>query len=209
MILSLFTCLVALFFAALVSAEQHTISFVNRCGYGTPALVLDGKNISTGQSYTSNGPFSGIAYLQTGPCLANGENCALLEMTLINPTVAGGGSSTDISLIAPHKYNVETSFAYYGGCNGQGTTCSSANCNTAFFNPNDNQVQVACQANNVNLVITFCGNASDFVTSSGSLASSPSSGSGSGPEPTSACLWHADIQWHRKLLERRRLSYQF
>ncbi|KAF8419260.1 hypothetical protein L210DRAFT_3426224, partial [Boletus edulis BED1] len=72
-----------------------------RCGYGTPTLMYNGKNVLTGDTYTSNGPFSGIAYLQTGGCNLNGENCTLLETTLINPTCAGCGSSTDISLIPP------------------------------------------------------------------------------------------------------------
>lgn len=34
-------------------------------------------------------------------CGYNGENCLLVEMTLGNPTVPGGGSSTDISAISP------------------------------------------------------------------------------------------------------------
>jgi hypothetical protein len=87
----------------------------------------------------------------------NGEGCTLVEMTLNNPTCAGCGSSTDISLIPPHAYVVPVSFSYSGGCNGQGAACASANCNTAFFVPDDNQVQVECQDNNVNLLITFCG----------------------------------------------------
>ena len=36
-------------------------------------------------------------------------------------------------------------------------TGADADCDTAFFNSNDNQVQRACQADNVNLLITFCG----------------------------------------------------
>lgn len=53
---------------------------------------------------------------------------------------------------------------YYNGCDGTGATCkynlqivalcssfqgASGTCDTAFFNPNDNQVQVACQTDNV------------------------------------------------------------
>ncbi|KAI9461127.1 hypothetical protein HD554DRAFT_2028428, partial [Boletus coccyginus] len=115
-----------------------------------PALIYDGQNILTGDAYTSSGPWSGIAYLQTGYCNTNGENCTLLETTLINPTCAGCGSSTDLSLIDPHKYSVKTSFAYYDGCDGQGQTCSDPSCtNAAFFAPNDNFVQVECQTDNV------------------------------------------------------------
>ena len=70
-------------------------------------------------------------------------------MTLVNPTSPGAGSSTDISLIAPHAFNVETSFSYFGGCDGQGATCDSGTCSSAFFQPNDNQVQVQCETNDV------------------------------------------------------------
>ncbi|KAI0675142.1 hypothetical protein C8Q78DRAFT_1066981 [Trametes maxima] len=152
-----------------VRAEQHTIRFENKCGKGTPQLIQGGKVLSTGQDYTSNGPFSaGIAYLQTGGCGFNGENCSLLEMTLVNPTAPGAGSSTDISLINPHAFNVVTSFSYFGGCDGQGATCADNNCKTAFFVPDDNQVQVQCETENVNLLITFCGDA----TSSSALNTS-------------------------------------
>ncbi|KAI0374180.1 hypothetical protein BV20DRAFT_962172 [Pilatotrama ljubarskyi] len=174
--LSFVVSAVALFAGALVRAEQHTIKFDNRCGKGTPQLIQNGKVLSSGEPYTSNGPFfAGIAYLQTGQCLANGENCSLLEMSLINPTVPGGGSSTDISLIAPHAFNVETSFSYFGGCDGQGATCSSGNCKTAFFQPNDNQVQVQCEENDVNLLITFCGDATASTKSSAGSKPAPSS----------------------------------
>ncbi|OBZ68277.1 hypothetical protein A0H81_11970 [Grifola frondosa] len=152
-----------------VSAEQHIIRFQNNCGKGTPQLVQGGQILSTGQDYVSNGPFSGgIAYLQTGECLLNGEECTLLEMTLGNPTVPGGGSSTDISLIPPHAFNVEASFSYFDGCDGSGATCSSSTCPTAFFQSNDNQVQVQCETDNVNLLISFCSDATKAVVSSSS-----------------------------------------
>lgn len=34
----------------------------------------------------------------------NGEGCTLIETTLTNPTSAGSGSSTDISLIPPYVH---------------------------------------------------------------------------------------------------------
>ncbi|KAF9026615.1 hypothetical protein BDZ89DRAFT_1039897 [Hymenopellis radicata] len=78
---------------ALVAGESHTIHFDNS---------QSGAVLSTGGDYTSNGPIIGaIAYLQTGGCGFNGDSCTLVETTLINPTSAGAGSSTDISLIAP------------------------------------------------------------------------------------------------------------
>ncbi|KIJ60144.1 hypothetical protein HYDPIDRAFT_32565 [Hydnomerulius pinastri MD-312] len=179
----LVTFAVPLFTAIRANAESHVIKFVNQCGYGSPALMFDGNNILTGDEYTSSGSFSGIAYLQTGECNTNGENCTLLETTLINPTCAGCGSSTDISLIPPHAYNVETSFAYYNGCDGAGQTCSNSTCaGSAFFVYNDNVVQVECQSENVNLLVAFCGEASQLVPSSGSSSAS----TGAGPTPSAS-----------------------
>jgi len=143
----------------LVRAESHTIRFKNQCGVGTPQLVIGGKVLSNGEDWTSYGPAqSGIAYLQTGPCLLNGEYCALVEFNLNNPACPGCGSSVDISLIEPHGLNVPLAINYFNGCDGQGAICTTSGCNTAFHNPDDNQVQVACQDDNVNLLITFCPN---------------------------------------------------
>ncbi|KAI0645548.1 hypothetical protein C8Q79DRAFT_911084 [Trametes meyenii] len=174
---ALFTVTVVAGAFQVARAEQHTIRFDNKCGKGTPQLIQGGKVLSTGQDYTSNGPFSaGIAYLQTGGCGFNGENCSLLEMTLVNPTAPGAGSSTDISLITPHAFNVETSFSYFGGCDGQGATCADNKCKSAFFIPDDNQVQVQCETENVNLLITFCGDAtsSSALNTSGDQATTSS-----------------------------------
>ena len=85
----------------------------------------------------------------TGNCGFNGENCLLVETTLVNPTCAGCGSSTDLSLIAPHAFSVTTGFGYYNGCDGAGANCDNANCNTAFHKTDDYQVQVQCTASDV------------------------------------------------------------
>ncbi|GJE97614.1 glycopeptide [Phanerochaete sordida] len=149
-------------FAALagMAAEKHTVSFVNKCGHGTPLLKADGKTLSKGKDYTIHGRLiSAIAYLQTGHCGDNGESCTLIETTLKNPTKGepGSGSSTDISLIPPHKFSVTSGFGYIGaGCDHLGADCKSEKCKTAFHYPNDTDVQVACQGANVDLVITFC-----------------------------------------------------
>ncbi|KAK7038532.1 glycopeptide [Favolaschia claudopus] len=139
-------------------AESHTVTFDNRCGRGTPMLISQtGAVLSTGGAYTINGPLRGaIAYLQTGNCGFNGERCTLVETTLVNPSTAGSGSSTDLSLIAPHSFSVTTGFGYVGACAPAGADCNNANCNTAFHVPTDTFVQVACQKDNANLVITFC-----------------------------------------------------
>ncbi|KAF9050545.1 hypothetical protein BJ165DRAFT_1414229 [Panaeolus papilionaceus] len=141
-----------------VSAESHTVHFSNKCGFGTPTLIHNGGVLSTGGDFTSNGPLDGaIAYLQTGSCGFNGEGCTLVELTLTNPNNGpGSGSSVDLSLISPHAFSVTTGFGYFNGCDGSGADCSSPGCPTAFRNPGDTQVQVACQSDNVNLAITFC-----------------------------------------------------
>ncbi|KAK7461292.1 hypothetical protein VKT23_008471 [Stygiomarasmius scandens] len=154
---SLSSFVVSATFIAAVYAETHTVVFDNRCGFGTPTLIQGPNVLSTGQSFTINGPLiSAIAYLQTGSCGFNGEGCTLIETTLKNPTCAGCGSSTDISLIPPHSFSVTSGFGYFNGCDGAGADCTNGNCPTAFHNPDDTFVQVACQANNVNLAITFC-----------------------------------------------------
>ncbi|KAJ7101881.1 glycopeptide [Mycena epipterygia] len=139
------------------SAETHTVIFNNNCGHGTPMLIQGPNVLSTGGAYTINGPLSSaIAYLQTGACLFNGEGCTTVETTLRNPPSPGAGSSTDLTLIYPHAFSVTTGFGYYNGCDGAGADCTSGSCSTAFHVSTDTTVQVACQANNVNLVITFC-----------------------------------------------------
>ena len=99
-------------------------------------------------------------------------HCLIVETTLQNPTSPGSGSSTDISLIAPHSFSVATGkfpslvadltltrlitgFGYYNGCDGAGADCSGPNCNTAFHQPDDTYVQVACQSNNVRSFPSF------------------------------------------------------
>jgi len=149
----------AIFTAVVViNAESHTIHFTNNCGFGTPTLVQNGVILSTGGDFVSNGPFSSAdAYLQTGSCGLNGEGCTLIETTLINPTSPGTGSLSDISLIPPHTFSVASGFEYFGAplCNGVGADCTNVNCDTAFRFPVEDRA-IACQADNVNLNITFC-----------------------------------------------------
>ncbi|THH09810.1 hypothetical protein EW145_g1768 [Phellinidium pouzarii] len=124
-------------------------------------------------------------YLQTGECGLNGENCLTVEMNMNNPACAGCGSSVDLSLIPPHAFVVETAFQFYGGdgntCDGLGADCADGNCDTAFFQSNDNQVQRACQIDNVNLLITFCGAGTTQFTKAvaGSLSGISDSNGGS------------------------------
>ncbi|KZT38764.1 hypothetical protein SISSUDRAFT_985847 [Sistotremastrum suecicum HHB10207 ss-3] len=146
------TAAIASAFFLLARAESHTVVFANNCGFGTPTLIQGPNALSTGGTFTSNGPLDGaIAYLQTGGCGFNGEGCTLVELTLTN-----GFSSVDISLIPPHAFSVTSGFGYFDGCDGAGADCTNPNCPTAFFQPGDNNVQVGCPAANVNLAITFC-----------------------------------------------------
>ncbi|KAF8988766.1 glycopeptide [Cyathus striatus] len=142
-----------------VLAEKHTVTFNNQCGFGTPHLIKGPNVLSKGEPYTSKGPLmSAIAYLQIGKlCDFDGGACTLVEFTLRNPDCPGCGSSSDISLIHPHAFHMNIEFKYIGGsCHGQGARCSSSNCHTAFFEPDDTEVQVACQEEDVDLEITFC-----------------------------------------------------
>ncbi|KAL6307090.1 hypothetical protein BKA93DRAFT_823551 [Sparassis latifolia] len=133
--------------------ESHTITFTNKCGYGTPTLRgQDGSVLSTGEPYTSGGAVGGlIAYLQTGECGENGEGCTLIETNLAN-----GWSSTDISLISPHAFSVTSGFGFYNGCDGIGADCAYDGCPEAFYSADQTYVQVGCPSDNVNLAITFC-----------------------------------------------------
>ncbi|KAF5321957.1 hypothetical protein D9619_002149 [Psilocybe cf. subviscida] len=146
---------------ASVVAETHTVHFDNRCGFGTPFLVQGGNILSFGGDFPINAPFvDAIAFLQTGTCGFNGEGCTTVEITLFNPTGRPNslsGSSVDISLVPPHAFSVTTGFEYFNGCDGAGANCTSAQCPTALFHPEDTDAQVACQANNVNIAVTFCG----------------------------------------------------
>ncbi|KAJ6586906.1 hypothetical protein DFH09DRAFT_909969 [Mycena vulgaris] len=141
-------------------AESHTIKFDNKCGYGTPQLIKGGDVLTT-TSYTSTGELAAAIALvlscwNPGSCGFNGEQCTLLELTMTNPVAVGGGSSADISLIDPHTFSVPTRIEFYGGCEGVGTTCDTPGCTTAFKQPDDTWVQVACQEDDANLLITFC-----------------------------------------------------
>ncbi|TRM69835.1 hypothetical protein BD626DRAFT_19179 [Schizophyllum amplum] len=159
-------------------AETHIIKFDNQCGYGTPTLLQGGISLTLDSNeYTSDGEFSAaIAYLQTGDCKYNGEGCMTTEITLVNPSSAGSGSSVDLSLIPPLAFNVPTTFSYYGGCDGDGKTCDSSGCGVnAFFVSTDWHAQVQCQSDDVNLLITFCGDGSGASPSASSFSTTSSS----------------------------------
>ncbi|TDL18839.1 hypothetical protein BD410DRAFT_792836 [Rickenella mellea] len=153
MINAIFLALSTIVAANVVPTEEHNIQFTNNCGFGTPTVVVGGKIV--GGNFITPGPIqNAIAYLQAGKCGFNGENCTIVETTLVN---AGFGSEADISLIPPHSFSVPVAFAYTNGCDGVGRNCPTANCAQAFHTPNDGSLSEAiCQGNNVGLAITFC-----------------------------------------------------
>ncbi|KAF8900095.1 hypothetical protein CPB85DRAFT_1326442 [Mucidula mucida] len=161
---------------ALVAAESHTITFDNRCGFGTPTLVSNtGAILSTGGSYTANGPIIGAisgglsgllrnsfhhsSMLYAGGCGLNGDRCTIIETTLrnsLNGQPGSGSTLTSRSFLRSLAFSVTSGFGYYNGCDGTGADCTYGGCPTAFHKSDDTHVQVACQANDVNLVVTFC-----------------------------------------------------
>ncbi|KAF9523728.1 hypothetical protein CPB83DRAFT_798900 [Crepidotus variabilis] len=146
--MSIFATLIFAFVVATigVQAEQHVIHFDNKCGRGTPTLIQGSNVLSTGSDYIINGPILGAtAYLQTGRCGFNGENC-----TAININLANTGSSTQFDVTPPHTSFIAVHFEYTNGCDGKGDTCSSTTCQSG------NPPPVTCDASNVNLAISFC-----------------------------------------------------
>ncbi|KAF5377417.1 hypothetical protein D9757_009711 [Collybiopsis confluens] len=154
-VLALFLTRMAVAAPLKLRSESHTINLVNNCGKGTPKLVQGGQVLTT-SSFTSSGSFlAGIAYLDDGTCLLNGEYCTTVEITLVNPTSPGAGSSTDVTLISPHAFNVGASFSYFNGCDGQGQACTTASCTSAFRIDTDYFAQTQCEDDNVGLAVIF------------------------------------------------------
>ncbi|PIL32328.1 hypothetical protein GSI_05574 [Ganoderma sinense ZZ0214-1] len=141
-----------------VRGETHTIHFVNQCGFGTPTLVSDGVILPTGADVTVNGPINAVAYLQTGSCSLNGENCTTVDISLANanPSDPGSGSSVAIDLFPPHSYSAPTGFGYYNGCDGTGEDCTNPNCGLPGVPPSGGPTPIVCTTDNVNIAITFC-----------------------------------------------------
>ncbi|KIY43287.1 hypothetical protein FISHEDRAFT_62799 [Fistulina hepatica ATCC 64428] len=122
-----------------IRAEQHSVNLVNNCGYGT----FSGRAERSPSTRPLKPPFR--------------EGCTLVELTLVNPSTAGSGSSVDISLIPPLAFSVAATFSYYDGCDGTGNSCLENGCTTAFYEPDDTTVQVACQDDNkLRVLINVC-----------------------------------------------------
>ncbi|KAM5544733.1 hypothetical protein V8D89_001631 [Ganoderma adspersum] len=136
-----------------VFGETHTVHFESYCGYGVTLLIQGTTVLSTGHDYTSTGPLTAIAYLQTdAKCGFNGENCTLLQTTLANPALGNSGSLTNISLTSSQAFSVSTGFYYIDGC----SCCTGANCGSSDCAPPTAPLSGSCHADNVDLAITFC-----------------------------------------------------
>ncbi|KAJ7815455.1 hypothetical protein B0H13DRAFT_2381058 [Mycena leptocephala] len=102
-----------------------------------------------------------IAFLQTGRCGGfgglPGNGCGLVETTLVNPSTDGSNSSTAIDLIFPQlPFQCGPGFEYFNGFDGQGANCTNDGCPGALHLPTDTAPIITCDADNVNLAISFC-----------------------------------------------------
>ncbi|KAF9514428.1 hypothetical protein BS47DRAFT_1342982 [Hydnum rufescens UP504] len=105
--------------ASYASAESHTVTFTNSCGFGVQPVICSNSisgyctspgylNPGASNSYTHSGPFvSWISYGQGNGihCQTNGENCLITEGTLQNLNPCYG-----MTLIPPHAFNFGNSF---------------------------------------------------------------------------------------------------
>ncbi|KZW01585.1 hypothetical protein EXIGLDRAFT_717976 [Exidia glandulosa HHB12029] len=143
--------------ASTVSAEQHTFVFDNRCGFGAPALVQNGRVL-----FVSNGPIHNYdaftvgnslvnftSFLSSGSCSTSGNptgtNCTVVHGTLALP--GQGGSSVQINAV---DGGFPTTFAYTGG---SGSGCWDGYSSNGLTGAGPVET---CAANDVNLAIRFC-----------------------------------------------------
>ncbi|CAK5271655.1 unnamed protein product, partial [Mycena citricolor] len=100
-----------------VMAEQHTVTVVNNCGYGTPTFTNAGNVVTTGASFLFSQATA--VYLQNGSCGPNGERCTAVHLAQASTL----GLSYRISVTPPNAYTVPVSVHFYNGCEGQGAEC--------------------------------------------------------------------------------------
>ncbi|QRV85800.1 hypothetical protein RhiJN_13818 [Ceratobasidium sp. AG-Ba] len=140
--------------------EKHTVTFVNKCLFGTPKLQRNGRilNEKGKTSYTEDGRLTATAWLEYDKCGENGEKCSLVVIDLENGTQSNNAdSSVYIDLSAQYGYSVPVKFQYQGPCNG-GNQCLSESCcpDGAACDSNYQSAERQCLGNNANLEITFC-----------------------------------------------------
>ncbi|KAE9390583.1 hypothetical protein BT96DRAFT_1024492 [Gymnopus androsaceus JB14] len=138
-----------------------------------PSIVLA---TGDGAVYT-NDTVNAVAFLNTGGCGPNGGLCTAvdLELGLVN-----GSSTAIIDLVPTHEFTVPVSFVFYNGCDGSGTSCSSADCTTAEGSTTPGQGLIQCADDGASVKVTFCpGNATSTSSSASSTSTSASSSSSS------------------------------
>ncbi|KAH9931888.1 uncharacterized protein B0H18DRAFT_988459, partial [Fomitopsis serialis] len=111
---------------AAMALFTHTVTFTNDCGYGTVPQSM--------------GP--------NGTLLSTGQPVTFDASGFIQLLQTGNcGSNGEGCTIRP------TGFGFYNGCDGVGVDCTSAECQPV---PGQKSLSACCDADNVDLAITFC-----------------------------------------------------
>ncbi|KAM5543273.1 hypothetical protein V8D89_003147 [Ganoderma adspersum] len=136
------------------AGETHTVHLQNNCCSGTnqPTLIVGdpSQGPSTNADFVFNGPLTDtVAFLQTGFCSPNGENCTVVQLALVNGDESGAQSSANVDLSFSRVFSIPTGFSFSNGCDGSGANCSDKECPAV-------NVVVGCRVNDVDLTITFC-----------------------------------------------------
>ncbi|EIM91695.1 uncharacterized protein STEHIDRAFT_182923 [Stereum hirsutum FP-91666 SS1] len=134
---------------------SHSVTMINRCGYGTPTLDQIPSNTlatGTGEVYTNDTLNSGQIFLNTGDCGPNGGHCTVVTANL--GVELDQGSSVVVNLIPNNSFTVPIQFSYYNGCDGAGVSCSS--CEYAVRDPSEDSGIVNCSNVTASIRVIFC-----------------------------------------------------
>ncbi|KZV63740.1 hypothetical protein PENSPDRAFT_657048 [Peniophora sp. CONT] len=169
-----------LLLAAYASAESHTVSITNNCGYGNPVLLVNDANMTiVDNHFTGTGPFSGVAWLDSTNCSLIEGNCTVVSTVLDNNVTSQfGGSQLSVNLHRITPFVEPVCAEYTGGCEGQGWTCEDdAGCTNANVTEPVWDRVLPCKTADVNVSITFC--ECSMTLSAGTPSSSSASSSAS------------------------------
>jgi len=135
--------------------DVHTITFNNNCGYGNPVWNTPSNATKNGAGNAWAAVVSGVAWLDVDGCGPHGENCAVVEFTLDNPS---GAATADISLVGTHaNYSEEISIQIYGNQCYDILTCDSADCKDAIHDSSASSPLIRCTDQfNAGLTVDFC-----------------------------------------------------
>ncbi|EIM91691.1 uncharacterized protein STEHIDRAFT_182878 [Stereum hirsutum FP-91666 SS1] len=146
----------ALFLLETVMAS-HSVTMVNRCGFGTPTLdQIPSNTLATGEGevYTNDTLDSGQIFLNDGTCGPNGGHCTTITADL--GVLTGGSSSVVVNLIPTHAFSVPVQFSYYNGCDGAGVSCLTSSCEYAIRDPPETSGIVNCTDTTASVEVIFC-----------------------------------------------------